>query len=54
MLHEGRDAEAEGLYEQTRELEQKLLVKFKLEQDALCGLTGTEMCCILMKYAARI
>lgn len=34
MLHEGRDAEAEGLYEQTRELEQKLLVKFKLEQDA--------------------
>ena len=34
MLHEGRYAEAEELFRQTRPLEQKLLAKFKQEQDA--------------------
>ena len=34
LLHEGKYAEAEELFEQTRELEQKLLAQFKQEQDA--------------------
>ena len=34
MLHEGRYAEAEELFRKTRPLEQKLLAKFKQEQDA--------------------
>lgn len=34
LLHEGKYAEAEELFGQTRELEQQLLAKFKQEQDA--------------------
>ena len=34
LLHDGKYAEAEDLFEQTREIERRLLEKFKREQDA--------------------
>lgn len=54
MLHEGRYAEAEELSGRPDRWNRSFLRSLSRSRTLLCGLTGTEMCCILMRYAVRI
>ena len=54
LLRDGKYDEAEGLSGRPDHWNRSCLQGSNRSRTLLCGLTGTEMCCILMRYAVQI
>ena len=55
LLRDGKYDEAEGLFSgRPDHWNRSCLQGSNRSRELLCGLTGMEMCCILMRYAVQI